>query len=235
MQHLPTTHGTQCKLSRRAVCLGLGVVLTQAQVGVGAETANSPDPTKTFKVIPLDFETESIPIAPPPPDDRAEARQLFEMRSLRTKARLQQIQQENENPIPFFLACAGISERASHRFLHRFYETISDVELVVLKLKERHNRKRPSLVMPEINPVVPVPWHASYPSGHATQSTLIAELLTRVAPKSAKPLQRLAIQVGRNREIAGLHYPSDTAAGMTLGKWLANQPFIRDDTGLHAL
>lgn len=117
-------------------------------------------------------------------------------------------------------------------FSGRFYEALSDVELVVLGLKRRFGRLRPTAVMPEIEPVVPVPWHFSYPSGHATQSAFAAEILARIAPKSAVRLRQLAVQVGVNREVAGLHYPSDTTTGVALGKWLSKQAFFHDDAGL---
>jgi membrane-associated phospholipid phosphatase len=66
-----------------------------------------------------------------------------------------------------------------------------------------------------------VPGHAAYPSGHATQAFLIAHSLAAIFPAKSKPgidlaLQALAARIARNREIAGLHYASDTAAGIEL-------------------
>ena len=77
-------------------------------------------------------------------------------------------------------------------------------------------------------PPIDVPGHASYPSGHATESYLLAEMLKEVMPVAASkendtgkpdstPLRRLAERVARNREVLGLHYPSDSAAGKYLG------------------
>jgi membrane-associated phospholipid phosphatase len=92
-------------------------------------------------------------------------------------------------------------------------------------------------------PPIVVPGHASFPSAHATESyTLsltLAEIFHRanlllpplvaipsvpdppvdppVAPP-ADPLTRLAQRVSRNREVLGLHYPSDSAAGKDLAE-----------------
>jgi membrane-associated phospholipid phosphatase len=77
-------------------------------------------------------------------------------------------------------------------------------------------------------PPIDVPGHASYPSGHATESYLLAEILAQVMPPAAStrtdpadpdstPLRRLAERVARNREVLGLHYPSDSRAGKYLG------------------
>jgi membrane-associated phospholipid phosphatase len=77
-------------------------------------------------------------------------------------------------------------------------------------------------------PPIDVPGHASYPSGHATESYLLAGILAPVMPAAAStqtnpadpdstPLRRLAERVARNREVLGLHYPSDSKAGKYLG------------------
>ncbi|HEY3968082.1 MAG TPA: hypothetical protein VGM05_26195, partial [Planctomycetaceae bacterium] len=85
-------------------------------------------------------------------------------------------------------------------------------------------RPRPSQLSPSLMPPIDVPGHASYPSGHATESYLLAGVLAEVMPQEAStettagdsdstPLRRLAERVARNREVLGLHYPSDSKAG----------------------
>jgi membrane-associated phospholipid phosphatase len=92
---------------------------------------------------------------------------------------------------------------------------------VVQHFKWLNNRRRPSQVCPALRPPIQVPGHAAYPSGHATQAFLIAASLGAIFPAKSKPgivlaLQALAARIARNREIAGLHYASDTAAGIEL-------------------
>ena len=89
-------------------------------------------------------------------------------------------------------------------------------------------RPRPSHICPALLPAVAVPGHPSYPSGHATESQLIALVLQDVleikplpgAPPDARgaALDALAWRIGRNREIAGVHYPSDGVAGRELAR-----------------
>jgi hypothetical protein len=85
-------------------------------------------------------------------------------------------------------------------------------------------RPRPSQVCPALSPPVPVPGHPSYPSGHSTEAHLIEYVLNDVLSKSvqtvpmAAHLAALAKRIARNREIAGLHYPCDSAAGEQLAK-----------------
>jgi hypothetical protein len=82
-------------------------------------------------------------------------------------------------------------------------------------------RPRPSQVCPALLPPVPVPGHPSYPSGHATEAHLVEFVLNEVFSKSdpkKNDLEALAARIARNREIAGLHYPSDSKAGKQLAK-----------------
>jgi hypothetical protein len=88
-------------------------------------------------------------------------------------------------------------------------------------------RPRPSQVCPALLPPVPVPGHPSYPSGHATEAHLIELVLNDVfsaagnsnrADAMQYDLSALADRIARNREIAGLHYPSDSAAGKKLAQ-----------------
>ena len=85
-----------------------------------------------------------------------------------------------------------------------------------------HKRARPVQVAPLLMPVLPTPGHASYPNNHALQSMLIAMSLaaifdgTDLAASMASQLGALAARIGENREIAGLHWPSDTDASDTL-------------------
>ena len=86
----------------------------------------------------------------------------------------------------------------------------------------RDPRARPSHLCPALAPPIEVPGHPSFPSGHATQGMLIALCIEAALPNAAtkgrwRPLlHTLAGRVGRNREIAGLHYASDTRAGFEL-------------------
>jgi hypothetical protein len=92
-------------------------------------------------------------------------------------------------------------------------------------------RPRPSQVCPALSPPVPVPGHPSYPSGHSTEAHLIELVLNDVFVGKAQAatmkidMAALANRIARNREIGGLHYPSDSAAGEQLAN--AILPYLR--------
>jgi len=116
-------------------------------------------------------------------------------------------------------------------------------EFQVMYYKALFNRPRPSTLSPALMPPIEVPGHAAYPSGHSTQAHLTALLLAEVMPPAANqaldangnvvtlpsappgrpdrtvgPLYRVAERIARNREVLGLHYRSDTAAGLVLAE-----------------
>ncbi|MBN8900380.1 MAG: hypothetical protein J0H57_05040, partial [Rhodospirillales bacterium] len=53
---------------------------------------------------------------------------------------------------------------------------------------------------------------------HALQSNIMSGLVALACPDLKEPLQALAPRVGQNREIAGMHYPSDRTASEKMAK-----------------
>lgn len=105
-----------------------------------------------------------------------------------------------------------------------------------MRLKLGFDVPRPVQLSPQIQPVLPTPGHASWPSGHATESYLMAALLNHLLPSDGLrdvQLKRLAARVAVNRTVAGLHYPVDSAAGRLLGTSLAE--FVRARSGVGAV
>jgi hypothetical protein len=96
---------------------------------------------------------------------------------------------------------------------------------VEMRFKHGFAVQRPNLLSPQIQPMIPTPGHASWPSGHGTEAYLTCTLLQALLPNGAKykeQLERLAARMAVNRTVAGLHYPVDSAAGRMLGTALAD-------------
>ncbi len=97
---------------------------------------------------------------------------------------------------------------------------------VAMYFKGRYKRPRPSQLCPALLPPIEVPGHASFPSGHSTQAHLMAlcmgDVLNGLPQQQCDnvmdDLWTLADRIARNREIAGLHYASDTAAGRAVAQ-----------------
>ena len=70
---------------------------------------------------------------------------------------------------------------------------------------------------------LPVPASPSYPSEHAATAQAAATILAYFLPAEAQSFQTMAEQAGWSRVLAGLQYPSDYYAGLTLGRRVADQ------------
>jgi membrane-associated phospholipid phosphatase len=84
---------------------------------------------------------------------------------------------------------------------------------------------RPSQLDPAIVPLFPVPPFPSYPSNHSTFSAAKSEVLAYLFPAHADFIRAVGKEAGDSRIWAGIHYPMDNAAGVQLGRSVA-QVFI---------
>ena len=97
---------------------------------------------------------------------------------------------------------------------------------VAMYFKNSYSRPRPSQLCPALLPPIEIPGHASFPSGHSTQAQLMVLCMNdvfnvlRQHNTLVDNLWTLADRIARNREIAGLHYASDTAAGVAFAYWI---------------
>ena len=100
-----------------------------------------------------------------------------------------------------------------------------DTELAVLAAKAAIDRPRPYTLEPHLATYGRRSPSASYPSGHAACGRLMAIILAAMSPTKARALFEQATRYGRNREMAGTHFPSDLVAGETAGSVVADALF----------
>ena len=95
-------------------------------------------------------------------------------------------------------------------------------EHVVMCLKSEFRCPRPSQICSAIVPMIDPPATPSFPSGHSLQAALIAACLEATAPpmQPQNLLNALALRIGENRIIAGLHYLQDHLIGYAIGRWI---------------
>jgi membrane-associated phospholipid phosphatase len=118
---------------------------------------------------------------------------------------------------------------------------------IVMHWKRKFKAPRPAQVYPGLIPVIPTPNHPAYPSGHSCQSYLVPYLLNLILtagsegaeemfktddngnPNGRKekchgiffPAMAFAQRIAVNREVAGVHFASDSTAGRKLASDLA--------------
>lgn len=94
-------------------------------------------------------------------------------------------------------------------------------DVLVTRAKDFWNKPRPFVAYAAITPCIEKPGGAAYPSGHSTFATVTAILLANMVPEKKEAIFARADQFAFNREVAGVHYPSDVAAGRVSGTVIA--------------
>ncbi|MBS1943309.1 MAG: phosphatase PAP2 family protein [Bacteroidetes bacterium] len=196
--------------SKYAILAGIMFSITQAQA------VSNP-------CVSADFEPQ---IPPPPKDYLLDVQRLQVMSGLRTKAAVAAIKEEADDPTFKFWTLAGIKPKDHPALDAAVKSAQSAAGVIVLDLKAKFNRTRANVIDPSLTTVVSVPWHKAYPSGHSTQMFITALVFSEAMPAKAQAFQKLAASVAINREIAGLHYSTDTDAGYVLAQqvWQAILP-----------
>lgn len=176
------------------------------------------------RYLPGNFE-ELIALTPPPENSSATtASELSYLRSLkahRTPETLDRIRRERDRGGqvfgPFPAHDLGIGNAVDPVGEYLTFG-VMEVQTLTIFYKKKFNRIRPSVLEPLVAPVFSVPLHPAYPSGHSAEAFMIANLLSKLDPARTAAYERSALEIGMDREIAGVHYPSDTAAGAELAR-----------------
>ena len=84
--------------------------------------------------------------------------------------------------------------------------------------KYAFKRLRPSDADTSVKPLITVPRSPSYPSEHAVAAGAASAVLSYLFPDAASSFSDLAEEAARSRLYAGTQYPSDTIAGLQLGR-----------------
>lgn len=172
---------------------------------------------------------ESLRSAPPPADATEELRHLKELASHRTAADLDLIAWwDVGGPVYRWNQIAsdelldhGTNTLMAERHLALLHAAMQDAVVVAWDSKAAYDRPRPSQLDPTLAAAPPVPAGSSYPSDFAAATTAAAEVLAYIFPDRADALRRKAEQAIRSRQLAGLEFPSDAAAGREIGTTIA--------------
>lgn len=93
--------------------------------------------------------------------------------------------------------------------------------LLYVVLKKHFRRNRPPQAIPGFRSVVEPSDQFSFPSGHTSAAFLCAVFVAVFSPSMGALLFCWATLVGISRVMLGVHFPTDTLAGATLGSSIA--------------
>lgn len=167
---------------------------------------------------------KNISLAPPPKNTskqtKTELHTLIEYKKLRTPDRIKEIRYQR-SLYGSDMCIMDIADFSNEDVLNSLtLRSVNDANIVLTIMKKKFNRVRPHFLNPDIDPVIAVPRHPAYPSGHSTESYVLAHIYSYIAPEYETCFFEKAAAIAKNREVAGLHYPSDSAAGKALAEQL---------------
>ena len=148
---------------------------------------------------------------------------MAKQQSAEREVRRPEIIEENDGPPAYYGRMLYLDDPGNPQTRALLGTIISWSRPPIMFLKHRYKRPRPPMLEPRLRPMIDIPRHASYPSGHSTQSHLIALVMEEVTGRAdiGKALFEAADRIAQNREYAGIHYASDSAAGIVLARALA--------------
>ncbi len=200
------------------VALGATTVATAEELVFGDQwrafykTLSTEEP----KIMPPGWrDTISVP---PPPDDpftRAEVAHIIALKPLR-KLYQPAIEKQKTDVVHPFTDSLGLSAAQVEELRAFWTVVVPDITRVHMHFKAKFDRARPRQYSDEVAPSIDPPGHPAYPSGHSTDAHTLALILGDIWPDKSTHLLSIAYQIALNREIAGVHYRSDTSAGFVL-------------------
>ena len=149
-----------------------------------------------------------------PPDNEMEISAIKHYQEDASRVSKEIHEQDKDLAKPFFDYLKENKLEIDEDYIHAVNK---DVNTIVHHAKFKFNRPRPA----QVSEIKPTPneggYSPAYPSGHATQATVIAGILSKIYPEHSEDFNKIASKIGVNRIRAGLHYPSDNRAGQALG------------------
>ena len=165
------------------------------------------------------------------PEHKAEIDRLLDLQAARTPEEEHRCKDEEEVTVFAFSTVLGEEFNATNLPVTAkvMAEAQADSKVVANAAKLIWKRVRPPLAEPRIHPCVKLEHTASYPSGHATRGMGWGTLLAEIFPDKRDALLARGKQIGDDRVLAGMHYPSDVAAGQKLGAEIASKLLANAD------
>lgn len=125
--------------------------------------------------------------------------------------------------------CKSLNLNLNTKF---FNDLLSQVEPILMLLKQHHNRARPNQIAPFFNIKIlyKVPTeitHGAYPSGHSLDAFLVRHILTQMKPESKEQIYSFCDKMSKSRFIAGVHYPSDEMISKILADTIIQNNLLR--------
>jgi hypothetical protein len=179
-------------------------------------------------IKPSDVDWQKLLGGPPrvgSDEEKTEIAKLLEWQDKRTQTEIDRCTSEEEaNPFIFSDVLGDkFNEKDLPLTATLLKKVQGDIKGITDLAKKKWARKRPPIVDDRIKPCVKIEENGSYPSAHAVRGVVWSRILAEIFPEKKERLLKRGLQMGEDRVIAGIHFPSDVAAGQKLGDAIADK------------
>ena len=179
---------------------------------------------------------DAVALLPPPPvagsvEAVADLDAILNAQTTRGEADVTRVKAESKLSPAAFQSVLGADFTAENfpQIYSLLEDAAQDSKQFSTKAKEYFLRTRPKLADARVQPAVHGDVDPSYPSGHATRAMMSARILCEIAPDKKDALLDRGEEIGWDRVITGVHYPSDVYTGEVLGQALAHAMIKNDE------
>ena len=116
---------------------------------------------------------------------------------------------------------------AAMRMFAMLNVAMNDAMIAAWDTKYTYNRPRPAEFDTRFRSFVATPRSPSYPCEHSVAAGAAATVIAHIYPKEAQRVSAAAEEAARSRVMAGAAFPSDTKAGLELGRAVAGRVIER--------
>lgn len=170
----------------------------------------------------------TVLLVPPPAQDsdltKAELAEVKALQASSTDARKEQAIADDDEVYKPFVATTSLAtiDPAKIPLTVALVQRVLDTEDVVTSpAKSFFGRPRTPLADPSVTSLIDLSKSGAYPSGHTTNGTAIAIVLSDMVPEKRSELMARAADYATSLLIAGVHYRSDLGAGFASGALIA--------------
>jgi membrane-associated phospholipid phosphatase len=233
-------------VSRRAALRGIGGAGIATAVGIAAHgragAAEASAGASQIEPTAGSWKTWVLPAGDrlrpaPPPDAKATAAEMADLRALAAQRDAAALDRASywDAGAPGYrwneLAIAHAVDNGvvlpAYRMLALLNVAIYDATVAAWDAKYTYDRPRPGVADGSLATAIPTPASPSYPCEHAVAAGAAAAVLGYLFPDAAARFADLATEASQSRLLAGVAYPSDAAAGLALGRQVADLVIAR--------
>jgi hypothetical protein len=155
--------------------------------------------------------------------------QVVFSRARQREARTSEILSQMNLPYAFWATIYHLNRNLTPRTIDLLSVLLPLVSTITQRFKHILACPRPIEYSRMVQPMIPTPGHAAFPSAHSVEAYFVAHILARLRggveshPNSRlQQAFKLARRIADNRVVAGVHFPVDNAAGYVVASSLAD-------------